>query len=113
MTVRWTVRLAAAAEQDVTDILRWTARNFGRAQAKTYAKTLAGAVRDLGEGPTAAGCRPRADIGVGIHTLHVARKGCQGRHFVVFRADADKHVIDVLRLLHDSMDLRYHMMEGN
>ena len=44
-------------------------------------------------------------------TLHVARKGRKGRHFVVFRVarDPDHDVIEVLRLLHDSMDLQRHL----
>ena len=44
--------------------------------------------------------------------LHVARRGRQGRHFVLYRADsqAETPVIDVLRLLHDSMDLPRHVV---
>ncbi len=53
------------------------------------------------------GARQREDIGPGIRTLHVARKGRKGRHLVVFRVASppNEQVIDVLRLLHDSMDL--------
>lgn len=114
----WTIRLAAAAEQDYREILRWTVENFGRGQAKTYARTLSGALRDLTLGPSIAGARLRDDIGPGIHTLHVARKGRKGRkgrHFVVFRIDPahGEHIIDVLRLLHDSMDLPRHLPAVN
>jgi plasmid stabilization system protein ParE len=37
-------------------------------------------------------------------TLPVSRQGKRGRHFVVFRQTEDL-CIDVLRLLHDAMDL--------
>ncbi len=111
MTTRWTIRLAAAAEQDFQEILRWTTANFGRGQAKTYATTLSHALRDLAQGPTVPGCRKRDDIGPDIHTLHVARKGRKGRHFIVFRTSVTRRsqCIDVLRLLHDSMYLARHI----
>lgn len=111
----WTIRLAAAAEKDFREILRWTVENFGRGQARTYARTLSNALHDLALGPSIMGTRPREDIGLGIHTLHVARKGRKGRHFVVFRVapSRSEQVIDVLRLLHDSMDLRRHLPAAN
>lgn len=115
MKHRWTIRLAEAAEQDYRAILRWTVGNFGRTQARTYARTLSNALQDLAQGPSLTGVRPREDIGPGIHTLHVARHGRKGRHFVVFRkAPApDISVIEVLRLLHDSMDLPRHLPAAN
>ncbi len=115
MNQRWTIRLAASAEQDYREILRWTVEHFGRGQAKTYAKTLSNALRDLALGPSIIGARLREDIGPGIYALHVARKGRKGRHFVVFRVDSThgKHVIDVLRLLHDSMDLPRQLLAAN
>jgi len=103
------VRLTRAAEDDFAGILRWTAENFGKAQARTYARTLNGTLTELTQGTDTVGCRLREDIGPGFHTLHVAHKGRKGRHFVVFRVDAATKVIDVLRLLHDSMDLPRHL----
>jgi toxin ParE1/3/4 len=38
----------------------------------------------------------------------VARQGRRGRHFLVFRQIEDR-CIDVLRLLHDGMDLARHI----
>ena len=43
-------------------------------------------------------------------TLHVARQGRKGRHFVAFSV-SEGHIINVLRLLHDSMDLAKHLPE--
>lgn len=115
MKHRWTIRLAEAAGQDYQAILRWTVENFGRAQARTYAKTLNSALQDLAQGPSLTGVRPREDIGPGIHALHVARHGRKGRHFVVFRIvpSPDTSIIEVLRLLHDSMDLPRHLPAAN
>ena len=104
----WRIRLAKQAEQDITDILAWTAEQFSRQQAAVYAETLALALEALLEGPDAPGARCRDDILPGIHALHVARQGRRGRHFVVFRVSGE-HCIDVLRILHDSMDLGRHV----
>jgi toxin ParE1/3/4 len=106
----WIVRLTAAAEADYRQILLWTLENFGRAQMRTYAVTLSAALKALSADPAIPGVRERAEIGAQIRTLHVARKGRKGRHFVVFRVDdaAGQKVIDVLRLLHDGMDLERH-----
>ncbi len=110
MKLAWRVRLSESAEQDYRNILRWTQTRFGPQQAKTYADTLASALRDLGAGPSLMGAKPRDDIGPGMHVLHVARNGRKGRHFVLFRVETAQapHAIDVLRLLHDSMDLPRH-----
>lgn len=106
----WPVRLTAAAETDFRDILRWTLEQFGEAQARIYAETLSTALETLAAGPTVIGAKARNDIAKGLFTLHVARHGRKGRHFVMFRIghDQDRKVIEVLRLLHDVMDLPRH-----
>ena len=107
----WTVRLTAAAEADFEELLRWTADQFGEAQARIYAETISAAVNDLAIGPTIVGARKRDDILKGIFTLHVARDGRKGRHFVMFRVGpaSNRKVIEVLRLLHEAMDLQRHL----
>jgi toxin ParE1/3/4 len=106
------VRLSAAAEADFQRILRWTREHFGEAQApRVYAATLSAALEALAAGPTVMGAKPRSDIAKGLFTLHVARHGRKGRHFVMFRVghDQGREVIEVLRLLHDAMDLPRHL----
>lgn len=107
----WTVRLAAAAEADYLQILRWTAEHFGSAQARVYGETLASALKTLAAGPDILGVKERPEIGGNVRTLHVARNGRKGRHFIMFRVESvdGKGKIDVLRLLHDSMDLERHL----
>ena len=108
----WSVRLTAAAETDFKHIVRWSARQFGNAQARTYGKTLSLALEALATGgPDIAGVRRRDDIAKGLMSLHVARGRRQGRHFVIFRVrrDGELGVIEVLRLLHDAMDLSRHV----
>lgn len=104
----WTVRLTHQAELDVEAILAWTEDRFGTQQAEVYAEVLAVAVEALLAGPDAVGARKRDDILPGVRVLHVARHGKRGRHFLIFRASEDGQ-IDVLRVLHNSMDPARHL----
>jgi toxin ParE1/3/4 len=112
MSRTWTVRLGRQAELDYVEILQWTTRFFGKTQAKTYAKTVSLAIKALRAGPEIPGASARDEIAPGIRTLHVARLGRKGRHFVVFRVSSEQ-AIDILRLLHDSMDLTRHVPAAN
>ncbi|MBX3450873.1 MAG: hypothetical protein KF777_15005 [Planctomycetaceae bacterium] len=64
-------------------------------------------MKALTSGPDIPSAIRRDDLAAGICILHVAREGHNGRHFIVFRAGGD-YVIDVLRRLHDRMDLSSH-----
>lgn len=105
----WRVRIAQQADRDITDILRWTAAYFGPQQADVYAETLTLAINALLQGPEVREARIRDDIQPGLFSLHVARQGRRGRHLIMFRPDHACHCIDVLRVLHDSMDFRRHV----
>jgi toxin ParE1/3/4 len=103
-----TVRLAKTAESDFQRIIVWTLREFGDLQARIYADRLSAALMALTAGTVDA--QERSEIGTGVFTLHVARGGQKGRHFVLFRAEPDKHQrpIEVLRLLDAAMDVKLH-----
>lgn len=108
MSRAWRVRLTRQAESDFLEISRWTTETFGARQSALYAETLTLAIEALHAGPDVVGAKTRDEIAPGIRTLHVARKGRKGRHFVVFRA-SEGQTVDVLRFLHDSMDLEGHV----
>jgi toxin ParE1/3/4 len=80
-------------------------------QAQTYAAVLSAALAALTDGPTAVGAKERREIGNRMFTLHVARGGQRGRHLVLFGTTLGKHErhIEVLRILHDAMDLSRHV----
>ena len=106
----WRVRISAAAESDIRNILEWTHERFGRAQARIYSETLTHGIQTLTEGPHVVGSRRRDEIAEGLITLHVARGGRKGRHQVLYRvAENASRTIEILRLLHDSMDLVRHV----
>jgi toxin ParE1/3/4 len=104
----WTVRLARQAELDIEGILAWTEVHFGIQQAQSYLEVLTLALEALTEGPDVVGAKQRNDIQPNIRLLHVARHGKRGRHYVVFRV-SEKNRIEVLRIIHDSMDLARHL----
>lgn len=106
----WTVRLAALAEADFADIVAWTTEHYGAAQARIYSGTVTAALIALRSGPQINGVKSRDDIGKGLSTLHVARNKRRGRHLILFRtASAAERVIEVLRILHDAMDVVRHV----
>lgn len=107
----WSVRVTATAQGDIEDILGWTLDQFGELQVRAYAHTISSALQALSDGPNAVGAKARSEIASGLHTLHVARNHHKGRHLILFRIGCDKdcELIEVLRVLHDSMDLIRHL----
>lgn len=103
-TTYWNVELAPEAKNDFADIIRWTRKKFGERQVQIYGTTIKESLQALHAGPNIIGVKQRDDLGARIHALHIARNGRKGRHFILFRI-AQPHTIEVLRILHDSMDL--------
>jgi toxin ParE1/3/4 len=108
----WKLKISSTAAKDYQAILDWTRVRFGVRQTGVYAKVVESAFHELYQGPDVAGVKWRPELGPGIASLHVARNGFKGRHLVIFRvaAEQDNAVIEVLRLLHDSMDLQRHQL---
>jgi toxin ParE1/3/4 len=104
---KWRLRLGAAAEVDFANIVKWTAENFGARQSCVYRETLVQAIGELAGGPDIAGSKARDEIMPGLRTLHVARHGRRGSHLLMYRAV--KNTIEIVRILHDRMDLRRHI----
>jgi toxin ParE1/3/4 len=105
---RWRIRLGTEAEKDFVRILKYTRDTFGRRQVDVYRTTLLDALAALDAGPDVPESIRREDIRPNLRTLHVARLGRRGRHFIMYRAAQD-HVIEVVRILHDAMDLARHL----
>ncbi len=105
----WTVRLADQATQDIEDILDWTLEQFGPLQLASYTDVINDALETLNAGPQLIDVRWRPELSDDVGTLHVARHGYKGRHQLVFRVDETACLIEILRVLHDSMDLQQHL----
>jgi toxin ParE1/3/4 len=104
----WRIRLGAEAERDFLRILQYTAEAFGPRQTAIYKATLKDALAELTQGPNVAGSMARDEILPGLRTLHLARRGRRGRHFIMYRS-VEGRVVEVLRILHDAMDLARHI----
>lgn len=107
-TGAWTLRLGTEAERDFVDILRYTRDRFGDQQAAHYRATLLAALSALETGPDVLGSVSRDEIRSGLRSIHVARLGRRGRHFLLYR-EAGGDTIEVVRILHDGMDLARHI----
>jgi toxin ParE1/3/4 len=105
---RWRVRLGAAAEVDFANILKWTTENFGAGQSRVYRDALVQAIGELADGPDVLGSKARDEIMAGLRTLHIARRGRRGSHFLMYRAGSSG-IIEIVRILHDGMDLQRHV----
>jgi toxin ParE1/3/4 len=81
----WQIRLGAEAERDFARILNYTKATFGQQQAEIYKATLLEALAALAEGPNILGSVARDEILSNLRTLHVARRGRRGRHFIMYR----------------------------
>jgi len=114
MTSPRKVILAPAAEEDITAILGWSAETFGDAASRRYAALIVQAIMDLAKQPTRAGVHERPEISVRLCSYHLAHSRVRirnveervaaPRHFVMFRIRNDG-VLEIVRILHDSMDL--------
>jgi plasmid stabilization system protein ParE len=101
----WSVRLAAGAEVDIAEIATWTLHRFGPKQAEIYVATLLGGLRSLGDGPNALGTSGLGQVAPNLRLFRVPRT----RHFVMFRADFAAQQIQILRILHASMEPTLHL----
>jgi toxin ParE1/3/4 len=107
MPRRWRVDVSGAARRDLENIVAWTREEFGSKRALAYVTSINAAMERLEEGPFALGTVDRPEIGPAIRTLHIARISGRGRHLLMF-AQSEHGTIEILRILHDAMDLPRH-----
>lgn len=101
----WSVRLAAEADTDIAGIVAWTTERFGPKQAEDYVATLLAGLRSLRDGPDTLGTRGLASMGRHLRLFRVPRT----RHVLIFRANQETQRIEILRILHASMDPALHL----
>lgn len=110
--------LSPLALEDIEDILDWTNKLFG-AQARTrYELLLVEAIQNVADEPELAGSHSLSEIGTNVCLYHLRHSRNRvrdkparvknPRHFLIYRVNADR-VVEVARVLHDSMDVRRHI----
>ena len=103
--------LTAQAEREIRATLRFTASRWGAMEAESYRALISDAFAELLADPRSPRSRPREEIRPGVRTLPFAGGGRPARHLVVYRISVAGD-IEVLRFLHDSMELRRHLGES-
>ena len=114
------VIIAPKARSDIANILAWTLDNFGPQMLHRYGKLIAAAIAEIAANPELAGSVKRAEIAEHCRTYHLihSRKKAGGRgnrvrhprHFLLYRA-TESNVVEIGRVLHDSMELDQHLPE--
>jgi toxin ParE1/3/4 len=110
--------IAPKARSDIASILAWTHENFGPLTLKRYSKLIETAIAEIAANPDLAGSVRRPEIADNCRTYHLfhsrsssARGGNRirdPRHLLLYRV-TDAGVVEIGRVLHDSMDLQQHL----
>jgi toxin ParE1/3/4 len=95
--------LSPAARADLSEIWDYTARNWGATQADRYILAIRDACAALADGSRRG--RASDDIRPGYSKLAVRS------HFLFYRV-TDTGLIDVVRILHQRMDVSAHLHSG-
>ncbi|MFC6646032.1 type II toxin-antitoxin system RelE/ParE family toxin [Granulicella cerasi] len=109
------LELTARADVDLLEVMAWSEAEFGESAAEIYEHLLAQALFDLSMDAFRPGSTARPEILDGVHSYHLrfSRDHVSGervkrpRDLLLFQV-TDEAVI-VLRVLHDSRDLKQHM----
>lgn len=114
------VIIAPKARSDIADILAWTEENFGPRTTARYGRLIATAIEHVAANPELVGSVPRPEIAAHCRTYHLdfSRKAAgragdrirHPRHFLVYRV-TDSGVVEIGRILHESMELQRHLLE--
>ncbi|WP_395550711.1 type II toxin-antitoxin system RelE/ParE family toxin [Pseudomonas aeruginosa] len=109
-------RISHDAQADIVDILRFTHNRFGDTARRRYQALIGAALEAVATDPQQAGSISREELGAGLRSIHLVYcrsmtnvgKVVRPRHFVFYRVAPDQ-VLEVVRVLHDSMDLDQHL----
>lgn len=106
-------RYLPAAKRDITDILKWSAENFGTAAAARYQRLIGVALSEIAADPCLDGSYEVRGLQAGIRLYHLrhsrTRAAMDGfvvkspRHFVAYlHRDPDTLIV---RVLHERMEI--------
>ena len=90
-------RFTRKAVEDLSDIWHYTLETWSQKQAARYYRMLIECCRNIAEHPLAG--RHYAEVAEGVYGLRA------GKHIVFYRIAAPNE-IEVIRILHGSMDLK-------
>ena len=102
--------LSDIAKADIREILRTTRAQFGPLQVPKYRALIAEARKNLRDNPGLG--HHRDGLPSDWRLFHISQRGRPARHFVLYVVNQTEDRIDVLRVLHDAMDIPRHWPGG-
>lgn len=112
------LHLSLHAEEDIVEIFAFTFNKFGAAALRRYEHLLTVALERLAENPLRPGSIARPEFGKSLRTYHLRFSRQEARiaegtvqrprHLIVYRI-LNAQQIEIVRLLHDSMELDRHL----
>ncbi len=99
------VELSDSAKDDIEDILHYTVTEYGLKQQDLYSYLLSKGLYTISENPYIGHAHP--DLSDDIQVWKV------GKHIMIYTADDEKSVIYVVRVLHQSADVKQHVYGAN
>ena len=112
------LRVARLADEDIVSILELSLSKFGQAACRRYEALLTTAFEGLREEPEKFGSIARPEFGSSIRTIHLRFSRDEARtpegivhrprHVVAYRVAGDWG-LEIIRVLHDSMELQRHL----
>jgi toxin ParE1/3/4 len=94
--------ISLQAEEDLSDIGAYTEEQWGKRQCQKYIAQLINGINRLAKSPTLG--RQRHELPQAPFSHH------EGRHVIFYRL-LDEN-IEVIRVLHDSMDFQRHLQQN-
>ncbi|MCI1021505.1 type II toxin-antitoxin system RelE/ParE family toxin [Pseudomonas putida] len=110
------VRISPQACTDIADTLRFTEVRLGKIVRERYQELLQTTIHSLAGQPTPLGSKKRDELSPGLRSLHLSFNVQQmpdgrmisPRHIVFYRTGTDQ-VVEILRVLHDAMEVAQHL----
>ncbi|KAB0519778.1 type II toxin-antitoxin system RelE/ParE family toxin [Pseudomonas extremorientalis] len=111
-------RISNAARADIVDILRRSQTQFGDQARQRYQALIFAALQALADTPYRIGSHDRDELAPGLRGYHLIYSRQQAKHtngtvksprHIVFYRVANDDVIEVVRLLHDAMEVQLHL----
>jgi len=96
------------ARADIVDVLKYTRDRWGKDQAREYRNLIREALSAIAAEPQRGrvrGTRP------GILSYHIKQPGRNARHIVFYRVSG-AGALELVRVLHDSMDFDEHLQDA-
>lgn len=109
-------RISHQARTDIVDILRFTEVKFGEGARRRYQGLLQTTFLSIAEEPSRVGSSARDELAPGLRSLHLffcrlevaTDRVIRPRHIVFYR-QVDDQVIEIVRILHDAMEVSLHL----